>query len=111
MKEPENIQTATLRQRDGNFLKTPRVPHTRYANTLRFYLSQCRSVAKQNRNDLSKTGWSGGEGGDKIPNPMRTARVYAVRVDFINYTTPLHPLHPKIMQIFVKDLENRPIDR
>ena len=89
--------------------RTARIRGTRIVS---YFYCHCVIVSSlQNRNNLSKTGWSGGEGGDKIPNPMRTARVYAVRVDFINYTTPLHPLHPKIMQIFVKDLENRPIGR
>ena len=53
MEEHENIQTATLRQRDGNFLKTPRVPHTRIRGTRILLDFICRSVAKQNRNDLS----------------------------------------------------------
>ena len=54
MKEHKNIQTATMRQRDSNFLKTPRVPHTRIRGTRILLDFICRSVAVS-QNKIERT--------------------------------------------------------
>ena len=52
MKEHKNIQTATMRQRDSNFLKTLRVPHTRIRSTRILLDFICRNVAvSQNKTE------------------------------------------------------------